>query len=236
SADKSTPESSKRPPRQPFTPAYISALKDQLDLSRPLDAAVYACLTTTFYCCARLGEFTVPARSAFKPDEHVKRSNVRADEDRHGNKVTVFFLPRTKTCVHGEEVFWATQEGPTDPEAALRNHFAVNQAPSDAHLFAYKLPSGQFVPLSRSDFLNRLQTAVDDAHLDPLQGHGIRIGSALEYLLRGLSFETVKQLGRWRSEAFTDYLRKHAKILAPYLQAVPLLHRAVQQLMSGRTA
>jgi hypothetical protein len=52
-----------------------------------------------------------------------------------------------------------------------------------------------------------------------LQGHGIRIGATLEYLLRGLSLETVKAKGRWQSEAFTIYLRKHAQVMAPYMQA-----------------
>lgn len=234
SADKATPASSKRPPRQPFTPAYLSAIRDQLDLTAPLDAAVFACLTTTFYCCARLGEFTVPSRNGFKPDEHVKRSNKREEEDRNGNKVTVLFLPRTKTSVNGEDVFFARQDGPTDPLTALENHLAINVGPSDAPLFAYKGRGDDLVPLSRMDFLRRLEKAAADAHLDPLQGHGIRIGATLEYLLRGLSFETVKQLGRWRSDAFSGYLRKHAKILAPFLQAVPVLLRSVQQLLAQR--
>ncbi|PBK98979.1 hypothetical protein ARMGADRAFT_1059293 [Armillaria gallica] len=57
-----------------------------------------------------------------------------------------------------------------------------------------------------------------------LQGHGIRIGSTLEYLLRGIPFDVVKMIGRWKSDAFILYLRKHAQILAPYMQAVPAIH------------
>ena len=31
-------------------------------------------------------------------------------------------------------------------------------------------------------------------------------------------FDVIKTMGRWQSDAFTLYLRKHAQILAPYLQ------------------
>lgn len=48
------------------------------------------------------------------------------------------------------------------------------------------------------------------------------IGSALsrhlilEYLLPSISFDVVKSIGRWASEAFILFLRKHAQILASY--------------------
>jgi hypothetical protein len=45
----------------------------------------------------------------------------------------------------------------------------------------------------------------------------------LEYLLRGVPFDVVKAMGRWSSEAFTIYLWDHATILAPYIQASPVL-------------
>ena len=57
-----------------------------------------------------------------------------------------------------------------------------------------------------------------------LLGHGIRIGSVLEYLLCGVPFDVVKAIGRWASDAFRLYLRKHAQILALYMQADPALH------------
>ncbi|KAJ7200097.1 hypothetical protein GGX14DRAFT_372564 [Mycena pura] len=41
------------------------------------------------------------------------------------------------------------------------------------------------------------------------------------YLLRGLPLDVVK--GRWASDAFAIYLRRHAKIMAPYMQAKPQL-------------
>jgi hypothetical protein len=53
-ADKLTPNVAKKKRRQPYTADFIVAVRQQLDLEVPLDAAVFACLTTCFYASARL--------------------------------------------------------------------------------------------------------------------------------------------------------------------------------------
>jgi hypothetical protein len=79
-----------------------------------------------------------------------------------------------------------------------------------------------------------IHAAAAKAGVDPLQGHGIRIGATLEYLLRGVSFEVMKVKGRWASDAFQLYLRKHAQILAPYMQARSWQHEKFVQLTTPR--
>jgi len=175
--------------------------------------------------CARLGEFLVPTLTAFDPARHVKPSDVKLDVDRTGATVTTFTLPVTKTSPTGERVQWARQHGAVDPEAAMKIHLRINKPPSDGPLFAYK-QRGRFVPLTRSTFLRRLTVASRAAGMPMLQGHGIRIGATLEYLLRGIPFDVVKVIGRWQGESFLRYLREHAQILAPYLQASPALQGA----------
>ncbi|KAJ3818384.1 hypothetical protein F5880DRAFT_1463307, partial [Lentinula raphanica] len=76
--------------------------------------------------------------------------------------------------------------------------------------------------LTKSAFIQRIHRAARNKGLPLLQGHGIRIGATLEYLLRGVPFDAVRVIGRWQSDAFLLYLRKHAEIMAPYLQ--PELH------------
>ncbi|THV06979.1 hypothetical protein K435DRAFT_644252 [Dendrothele bispora CBS 962.96] len=221
-----TPDSSKRKKRMPYTVTFMEMLLEDLKLDNPFDAAVAACLTTTFYSGARLGEFTVPKLSDFHQAKHVTPFHVRADQDRNGFKVTVFRIPRTKSApLDGEDVFWAKQNGTTDPEALLQNHFRVNAPSQHQHLFAYhsnETTRSTHKPLTKRRFLERIAAAAKAKGLDPLQGHGIRIGSTLEYLLRGMPFEAVKATFRWKSDAFLVYLRKHAEIMAPYMQ--PELH------------
>lgn len=108
-ADSLTPATSKRPLRQPYTPSIITCIREGLDLSTPLDAAIFACLTTSFYSCARLGEFTLTSRSSFNPRLHITPAHVSTKTDREGHSVHAFRLPSTKSAPGGEEVFWAVQ-------------------------------------------------------------------------------------------------------------------------------
>ncbi|KAF8958612.1 hypothetical protein BDZ97DRAFT_1761980 [Flammula alnicola] len=196
-ATKLAPDSSKRPERPPVLLRNILAIHRHLNSAVGLDAAVYACLTTTFWACARLGEFTIAKHK-------------------------------------GEDVHWAPQSGPTDPAAALANHMRVNTPPPSGHLFAYKHTDGSYRPLTRNIFLRRIATAAKDAGDDAIQGHSIRIGSVLEYILRGMPFEAVKVHGRWSSDAFLKYLRKHANILAPYLQDTPAIEQFIRYTLRHR--
>ncbi|EPQ50080.1 hypothetical protein GLOTRDRAFT_51059 [Gloeophyllum trabeum ATCC 11539] len=214
------PASSKRKKRLPYTPDLIITLRSHLTLADPLDAAIFACLTTCFYSAARVGEFTVRNLQSFDAAVHVRVCDVRVELDCKGLSETVFFLPRTKMAPSGEDVCWAMQNGLSDPHSAFQNHIAVNAPPTDGPLFAYRHQKGHR-PLTKSAFLQRLAKAARATKIDPLQGHGIRIGATLEYLLRGITFDVVKVKGRWAGDSFVLYLRKHAQILAPYMQAVP---------------
>ena len=93
------------------------------------------------------------------------------------------------------------------------------------HLFAYCAKHTR-CPLTKPKFLERVNEAARTAGLDPLQGHGIRIGSTLEYLLRGMPFDVMKAKGHWARDSFLIYLQKHAIVIAPYIQAVPAVQDA----------
>ena len=62
-----TPAASKRKPRDPYTIPTLLAIRAQLNLTDPLDVAVWACATSLFYGAARAGELTVPKLGAFDP-------------------------------------------------------------------------------------------------------------------------------------------------------------------------
>ncbi|KAG2124421.1 hypothetical protein DEU56DRAFT_744548, partial [Suillus clintonianus] len=214
------PESSKCSKREPFTVNILSTIRTFLNLDDHRDAAIFACITTTFYAIARLGEFTVPTIKSFDPVKHISRCHVSTTVDRNGLPVTKFHLPTTKASpVTGEDAFWSAQEGPSDPQTALENHLRINPASELTHLFAWKHPKGMR-PLSKREVTKRLASVAQTASLPDLKGHGLRIGGTLEYLLRGVPFDVVKSMGRWSSDAFTIYLRDHAVVIAPYIQAL----------------
>ncbi|KAF5320261.1 hypothetical protein D9611_011256 [Ephemerocybe angulata] len=224
-AKRMAPIWAKRSPRDPVTVDTMTTVLAHLDLSVSLNAAVWACMTTTFWSVSHLGEFTVKTQTAFRVKEHVKRSDVRLDvpHGRARHLVTTFWLPSTKTKPEGESTQWAAQEGPCDARAALLNHFAVNNPAMNVHLFSWRNDSGDVRPLTSSAFLKRVNAALEDVGEPPIQGHCLRIGGVLEWLLRGRSFEVVKVMGWWSSDAFLVYIRRQAAILAPYIQAYPVL-------------
>jgi len=80
------PPSSKCKPREPYTVDLIASICRQLDISTPLHAAVFACLTTTFYATTRVSEFTIPRLDAFDTAKHIKLGDMRHEVDRHISK------------------------------------------------------------------------------------------------------------------------------------------------------
>jgi len=139
----------------------------------------------------------------------------------------VLHIPHTKVSQQGEDVCWVRQDGPIDPDTVLAHH--LEQPPQEGHLFVYH-HKNRHRPLTKPKFLTELARAMCAASLEPLQGHGIRIGSTLEYLLRGIPFNVMKVKGCWSSDTFTLYLWKHVQILAPYIQVVPAVHDTFARL------
>ncbi|KAH6901618.1 hypothetical protein BKA70DRAFT_1374745 [Coprinopsis sp. MPI-PUGE-AT-0042] len=173
-----------------------------LDITKPKDAAVYACLTSAFWGTTRVGELTVEKQDdKFNKEVDVTPANMTTETDREGNKTTRIQIPKTKTEDDRQGIYWAKQNGESDPEAAMDNHIRINNPARDSHLFAYKAKNKMKL-LSTRVFLNRIKEAAEAVGLKPLCSHGIRIGSTLEYLLRGMPFQTMKTKSRWRSDAF----------------------------------
>lgn len=71
--------------------------------------------------------------------------------------------------------------------------------------------------MTRAIFLCNVKLTAEKAGIEFSHSHSLRIDATLEYLLRGIPFEVVKQIGRWSSNSFSLYLRDHARILAPYV-------------------
>lgn len=217
------PPASKRPKRAPWTPALLKAIFAELDNTNSLHVAVMSAAAVIFFSAARTGEFLQKTLSSFDPTQHVKPSDITKKVDREGHSVTAAHLPVTKSAREGEDVAWGpNQDHEIDPDSLLAEHFRINKPAPGGPLFAWSHPERGARALTKSEFMKCINTAAASLGMDSLQGHGLRIGATLEYLLRGLSFETVKAIGRWSSDAFILYLRKHAVILAPYLQGQPV--------------
>lgn len=115
-----------------------------------------------------------------------------------------------------------------DPLQALQDHFCVNNPPAKGHLFVYKHGTSHR-PLRKKKFLGRINDLLTKEKREMVQGHSIRIGSTLKYLLCGMSFKALKVKGRWSSDVYTKYLRAHVEIVAPFIQENPNLREELVQ-------
>jgi hypothetical protein len=101
----------------------MAAIRLQLCLDQPFDAAVWACLTICFYTVAWVGELTVPRLTSFNPSRHVIPFSLRKEVNWDNLKATVLHIPCTKAApIKGEDVFWSREHGPTDPYEAMEIH------------------------------------------------------------------------------------------------------------------
>ncbi len=198
--------------------------------------------TALLFGIARSGELTTKSMKAFNPAINIPARNLRRERiEASGTEVVILHILKTKADqVNGEDIRFSSQPSlDIDPVKEMENHLRINAPAPDEHLFAYSLirpktrPSR--VPLSYQRFSSRMREAAEEAGIRSLLGHAFRIEGTLLYLLDRISFETVKVMGRWKSDAFHVYLRKHAQVLAPYLQVkqglqAELFHFMTRQL------
>ncbi|EJD44540.1 hypothetical protein AURDEDRAFT_65153 [Auricularia subglabra TFB-10046 SS5] len=226
SAGKEAPR--RRPVRAAFDLVTLELLVARLNPVFPLDAAVKAALLVCFWGTARLGELLPRAfqgPNGFAPSRFVTTANLRHSHDDHGNPISILHVPQTKVePVLGEDIYWAPRAGFSDASSALQQHLALNVPTPAAHLFAYRDKHRRLKTLTKATFLTRLGTAAAAAGVPAPRGHSVRVSSTTHYLLNGLSFEAMRIKGRWASNAFMLYLRRHAEIMAPYLQERPAVH------------
>ncbi|OJA12043.1 hypothetical protein AZE42_13198 [Rhizopogon vesiculosus] len=137
-------------------------------------------------------------------------------------------------CIeHDHNNLQKRQSGSSDPEQALLYHLRINELPPRG-AFDDRFKNGHR-SLTKQKFMARLVLAARAAGMDHLQGHGIRIGSTLEYLPHNVPFEVVKMKGRRSSDAFHSYLQKHAQIMALYTQAAPAPHEDFLRFAKPKT-
>ena len=121
-----------------------------------------------------MGELTVQNLSSFNPGVHVKRSDVGEKVDKKGFKMTTIHVFETKAnYTEGEDLYWARQNGPSNPENALQRHFKINNLDPDFHLFRYPDKEGGMIPLTKTTILKRLSNAATATGLLRMLGHSI---------------------------------------------------------------
>lgn len=202
-----------RKKRLPITPAILRFLHHHWSSGADdyNTVCLWAACCTGFFAVLRSGEFTCESWSAYNPSMLSLRDVVI--DSRFKPSVIHLTLRQSKTDVFGAGV--TIHLGRTGdilcPVSALLAYLAI-RPPTPGPLFL--LQSGN--PLSRQALITAIRNALSSAGLDVslFNGHSFRIGAATSAALAGVPDSTIKLMGRWRSSAFTRYLRPPAKSMA----------------------
>lgn len=207
----------RRPLRAPVSFEHLHSLRNILDITLPLHAAIWATALVTFFGCRRLGETTVKSLSSFNSLRNATRNtsiSFRTISD--GRSSASIRIPWTKTTKQvGASIILTSRNDALCPVSALRNHLEVNTGiPPTASLFAYRsLSVNGWSHMFRDTFLSFVMRVWIDLFLS---GHSLRIGGAVALLLAGVPPEVVAATGGWTSLAFLLYWRRMEEIIPLY--------------------
>ena len=166
-----------------------------------------AMFSLAYHAFLRVGEMTT--RSAAAQNPHLLHlSNIHWGE----GYITVTFLSYKHS--QGTSFSLRIEQGPNNTECPLviMKAFLQRRGPSQGPLFRHQ--SGQ--PILRQDFDRALKRALAFNKLDSqaFKGHSFRIGAATSAAAIGLPDSRIRQLGRWKSDAFKKYIRSSYNVSA----------------------
>jgi len=206
--------------KAPLSRSDLKSMVDQIGLSASHDDLLFISqLLTGFHGLLRLGELVFLDKLALRNYRKISlRHSVRHTIDHYS-----FFLPSHKAdrTFEGNTVLIQKLDTPTDPYKPFLAYLASrdNLFPLNPELW---LTSRGSVP-TRHWFMCRLRTSLS-AHFG---GHSMRAGGATSLAEAGADVSTIQAIGRWSSDAFQIYIRKHPVVLHAILFGRPAHQPAV---------
>ena len=202
-----------RSPRLPITPHTLGVLFSvwsQPPVSTD-NTMLWAACCVGFFGFLRSGEFT-GAPSATLSEDLLLSTDVAVDSHTHPTVVSVH-LRHSKTDIFGAGtcVHMGRVDGHIYPVKALLVYLAVwGMSPGPLFQFA----DGS--PLSCTRLVEAVRSALSSRGfaVQGFNGHSFRIGAATTAAACGIPDSLIQTLGRWRSSAFTSYIRTPVSTVA----------------------
>ncbi|QRV98326.1 hypothetical protein RhiJN_26345 [Ceratobasidium sp. AG-Ba] len=220
------PRSSTKDPRPPVTIHMLRQLRSHLDLELPKDAAVFAMALVLFWGQSRLGEVAGQSRRNTTSKVLPTIRSIGERFTRLGSRE--LHLPRTKTAQRdGQNIILTRQEDDIDPIHAIAHLLKINKnPPPSTNIFTYLSgPNGTLRALTREEFIGRCNEVWSAHGLPRFSGHSFRIGGTSALLDMGVPPEVVREMGRWKSDAFYRYWRGLRGIATNYVENIHLRDR-----------
>jgi hypothetical protein len=184
----------------------LRKLLDTLSPQSSYDDLLFVVLVLTgFYALMRLGELVVPDQLAKRNvSKIILRSSLKINDDRYQ-----FLLPAHKADRFFEGNTILIQSTNSAPNAVPIMQRYIRQRdvlfPHHPQLF---LQSDGTVP-ARGFFMRRIKRAL----AGDVGGHSMRSGGATALAIAGVPDNRIQAMGRWSSDAYQQYIRKHPALL-----------------------
>ena len=172
---------------------------------------LWAACCTAFFGFLRVGEMTVPTKTAFNDSIHLSLGDVALDS-RSTPTIIWLMIKQSKTDPFrkGARLCLGLTDSIVCPIKALLPYLALRGSkPGSLFLVEDK------TPLTRVQFKSLLSATLKKAGLDDSQynTHSFRIGAATAAKAAGISDAHIQLLGRWRSSAFQGYIKTPVQVL-----------------------
>ena len=177
---------------------------------------LWAACCLGFFGFLRAGEFTCSESAA--SDHHLSPSDIAVDSHQNPRLLTLH-LKHSKTDPFGVgcRVYLGRTDTTPCPVAAMLSYLSIRStAPGPLFIFQ------DGTPLTRPSLVKHLRQALSSAGIDSSKyaGHSFRIGAATAAAQAGYSDSFIQTLGRWKSSAFTTYIRTAKDKLATVAPAL----------------
>ena len=187
----------------PVSVAHLIKFHSALDLNLKDHLACWCAMLLAFFGCLRLSNLVPTAQNQFDPLKHLKRDDVRFDQN-----VVLLFYKWAKTNQHASKVSWIpicpVSDERFNVKVFLERLLNSVNAPSSAPLFSF----GKKRFHSRSSLVKLLEMCTRKAGLPSADysWHSFRRGAAVFAFELGMADSAVQLLGDWSSAAFKNYL------------------------------
>lgn len=191
--------------KEPITPQLLMLLLSHLDITTPIGATVWASALIMFYGLLRRSNVLPASVGVFNPQLHLRRRDLVftnqglrvtirwSKTNQFRDRVQVLPLPR----ITGHKLC------PT--QAVFQALKLTNGASTDGPAFV--IPHGaSYRPLTAPAFVSEVKGKLS-AHCDTsrIAGHSFRRGGACWAYSSGVPVDLIRQLGDWKSNAYTLY-------------------------------
>ena len=194
----------------PITPALLSHILSTLDLSQPLDSCIWGAALIMFGAMLRRSNVLPLSQGSFDMNKHLRRQDILLYRDR-----LVVHIRWSKTIQFKERSLaiplFRINGSLLCPVQAVFHAWRLSpgvHADSPAFVYRSSASDAEYRPLTAPVFLQAIRKGLASAGVDSaLYGsHSFRRGGASHAFQAGLSADSIRQIGDWRSQAYTAYV------------------------------